>query len=668
VRSGGIAVLLLCGCTAAAPDVCKDVSGSCIALELRGSSDLFFDAVHIVAGGFTVTGDSRPGLVHLPAILAVEPPVNFAGAFGLVVELSEGGMIVGGGRTSGVVATAGQHILISVDIIAGSAPDDLSVAADFAACGEPGQPCCANATCLNGACCDPTGCIAPNMPCAGGVMCMNGSCGCGTTLDHCCATGQQCVGGGQCAPCAPGAICVPPGTGTSMCCGAAGQSCCKSGSGVPFCANGVTCQSGMCVGGGNDLGTDLGSGCPAGECFDPAHVSCLQGNAPNQCGSNTQCIACSPTQVCKDGVCIPASCANGNGMPCCPGGYCASGYTCNATGMCTPCGQPGEPCCPGGFCAYGMACCVGGSCISETATCANTQGAVCGSNAICSGGTLSCGASGLACCAGGVCSGNLLACVAGKCITCGGPGEICCGTGSAAHCTTGCCDPQLWLCAPAGGQCSDGTSCQATGNCGGGNPCAGCSGCCPSGGGGCNSSETQANCGTGGVTCQGCPASQICQFGQCVGQCAGGTQGQPCCPGSQCLAGFVCNGTAGCTACGTSGKRCCPGGGCMSGCCVSGTCVDPAINCTGTQSCNNNVCGPGCGQSGAACCGGATPCGAGMICSGGKCTECGGVGQQCCVAGGGCSGTNCCDQMTGLCVAAGLMCTSSKTCTGGLCN
>lgn len=144
-------------------------------------------------------------------------------------------------------------------------------------------------------------------------------------------------------------------------------------------------------------------------------------------------------------------------------------------------------------------------------------------------------------------------------------------------------------------------------------------------------------CCTSGEACHGnnlCDgASQHCR--------ACGDDGEQCCEGGQCNAGFLC--AAGLCTCGGSSQPCCPEGT---------ACSDPKAVCL------NGKC-QGCGAEGEACCPGAVCGGATLACGpDGLCKTCGQVGGPCCKPAGSadplsCSAGACIDGTCQDCGASG---------------
>jgi hypothetical protein len=119
---------------------------------------------------------------------------------------------------------------------------------------------------------------------------------------------------------------------------------------------------------------------------------------------------------------------------------------------------------------------------------------------------------------------------------------------------------------------------------------------------------------TGGLTCTGgfcSDPNDTC-----------GVLGKPCCAGSMCMAGGVCDAMNNCVPpCGGHGQACCTTGP---------ACVTPGEQCFGQSGTTGppGTCMP-CGTDGVACCPGQV-CAAGSRCSGGTCAACGALNESCC--------------------------------------
>jgi hypothetical protein len=543
-----LAALLLAGCAVQTPDVCGGVSGSCVAVEIKGQSPSF-DEVHLAVPEFPLDASSRespPAPLSLPVILAVEAPIAFSGPFHLSVELRSSGTPVAVADTNDQLQ-AGEHKLITLIVTPIPSGSDLAVAdlavvdlaPDLAVCGTVGQACCPPAgMCLAGGCCDGSKCIGDTMPCSNGRTCTLGSCGCGLGMDWPCCAGSSCPGGGMCVGCATGSLCE---TGPADCCGGPGQRCCtKAGA---LCGGTLSCIGGFC-GASSDMGVDMGSGCgncPVGCC---ANGACQPVSSPFGCGNGgVLCQQCAPTLACMaDGSCRSTACMNG-AVGCCAGGVCPELTVCAADGTCHACGQTNTKCCAGGYCAQG--CCVGGNCLAVGVSCGSTgtgSTGTCRANGLCDGNP---GSSGEAC-AGAVPKCNTgTACFNGKCTECGGIGQICCDlTNSAIACTTAgsCCDSTTNLCVLAGATCANNATCQ-NGSCG---TCTSSSSC-PANQACSSSTHTcSTNCNAASLCNGGCCSAGVCVTGGTNAAC--GLNGNVCSncslTGNTCLASGSCSGAA----------------------------------------------------------------------------------------------------------------------------
>ncbi|MGZ6061026.1 MAG: hypothetical protein ACXWVM_01465 [Polyangiales bacterium] len=464
-----------------------------------------------------------------------------------------------------------------------------------AACSSPGE-CGSPLTCsTEGDCCTTTCSDTTNYTCkypgkAGdcvkkdGIACTaNAECGSGSCVDGVCCNStctDQCsscnqVGKlGQCLPVPAGS---DPVTGTS----AARPPCSGVGVGTacgPHC-NGTdtkachystsTCSSDACSTG---VETHLSTCNGAGTCSD-SPTAC----SPYKCGAT----------ACKKSCTVPTSAAD-----------CASGFSCNAAGVCVP------PAGLGGACPCSTGTCVGGVCCA-TATCPAGQ------NCNPTGGTPGiCGKNiGAACASSGECgSGH---CVDGVCCNtaCGSSCESCSEAGKIGTCTVVSGQPRgtrSCVGTAPGTTCGilcDGktaTSCSypdSSITCGSPS-CTGDTehhvGTCD-GSGACSDSPKKCGayaCDAVAKTCKTtCAGSADCQPGfQCkTGSCVPLPKlGDPCTTGTECPTGFctdgVCCGFATCGA----GKTC---AGSMPGTCSKskGTACTADAEC-GTGFCTDGVC------------------------------------------------------------------------------
>jgi hypothetical protein len=169
-----------------------------------------------------------------------------------------------------------------------------------------------------------------------------GGAACGAPGDVCCAGGT----------CAGGALCVSGKCGT---CGGPGLVCC---SGTPSCSTGSVCSGGACVKCGG-LGEKCcsGSACSTGFVCNTTLDTCARcGGIGEPCCAGG---ACSTGGVC-DGTTLRCACG-GPGQPCCAGGTCTGSALCTTAGTCSSCGGVGQPCCAGGGC-LGLNVCDTGTC------------------------------------------------------------------------------------------------------------------------------------------------------------------------------------------------------------------------------------------------------------------------------------------------------------------
>lgn len=271
--------------------------------------------------------------------------------------------------------------------------------------------------------------------------------------------------------------------------------------------------------------------CASG-CCDPSGT-CRSGTELNACGFGG--MACADCQAMGDAFCNPQVKACGNTEP--DGGTCDAA-TC-PSGCCTT--FMGQPACVSG--SSSLACGTGGvACVNCTAsgelcdpsakTCVS---APCGPND-CNG-----------CCAGGSCvametdkqcgTGGL------SCSDCASMGEFC-------NTSTGLCVSVMPLCGPMN-----------------------CKGCCA--GDVCVTSESDTQCGVGGLACTDCAGmGDTCSGGTCVTTCNAKTC-PGCCESGTCFAGFVDS------RCGSGGAACADCSSMMATC---DTLATPRV-CSGMTTC-----------------------------------------------------------------------------------
>jgi len=346
-------------------------------------------------------------------------------------------------------------------------------------------------------------------------FCQNGGSVCGA---NCCLPGTRCEGG-QCTPLTPPATCHEFGTecaGDNIpCCGADLQ--CASGQGGKF---DVACYKKADVACTADTECVYGTRCTGGKCtlIQPPPVptcnssnctGCCTGDAcvpiggqgTNLCGAGgAVCGGCGAGEVCTAGACVPFICNASS----CPNGCCI-GNTCVAYGSqsVAACGTAGATC---GACGSGLGC-FNGLCVACSATT----------------------------CPNGCCNGNV-------CVPYASQTDSLCGTAGAAcaACTSpNTCNLGTGICEIAAG--CDGTTCA--------------SGCCFNDTCVPYASQTGTACGTGGVACAPCVAPNLtCNTGtgacEVTGTCDGTTCATGCCTGNVCQPGTTL------VACGTGGVAC----------------------------------------------------------------------------------------------------------------
>ncbi|MDF1561909.1 MAG: hypothetical protein P1V51_02625 [Deltaproteobacteria bacterium] len=340
---------------------------------------------------------------------------------------------------------------------------------------------------------------------------------------------------------------------------------------------------------GCDEGCDDGIACTVDSCDEvagacrhtPDHGQCTQ---PEVCDTDNGCTlpsgactndaACDDTNPCTSDTCnlTSGSCVHGIlvGQSCDDGDVCTDGDECQMNGRCAGASmqcEDGDPC-------------TADSCDPSTLGCISVPAA----GAPCSDGD--------ACTTGDVCQADG---------SCAGPTAVTCDDGN--ECTNDSCDPTTGCVAQPvlGGACDDGdactsgTTCQADGSCGGGsgvtcddsNPCTADScdlgGNCvyePAPGGACDDSDL-------------CTESTTCQAD---GSCGGGTTVN-CDRGNGCET-FSCNPASGCIYTPDTGAVCDDNDACTSGttCQADASCGGgTTTNCGDGNACTDDSCNPSTG-------------------------------------------------------------------------
>lgn len=412
--------------------------------------------------------------------------------------------------------------------------------------------------CAAGAYCDSDRvCRAQKVPgsfCASGVECISGICtngvcvgGCLTTAN--CAAGQICSNGACITPQCNPAI-VPSGC-------AAGSWCTSSRVCVPqkasgsSCALGVECISGVCTNGFCIGGCLSSTNCPSGQ-------SCINGvctiTATKVDGS-----LCAINAECNSGLCFQSYCR----APCVPGlpsSVCATGFTCQNTGL-----IGGGACIPTAIYRPGL-----------------DDGCSCLFNSQCSSGICNCGICGYQCsnnwqcppglfCAGGFCKASSIlpagapCCVSAQCAS----GNCFCGY-CCAQCFTSAQCPLGFFCNTITGSCSIALK-------GNGVPCVAESECQS---GYCWNGVCSSRC----FSSFDCPSGYICSSGSCI---QGG-----CSSSSECASGYVCINRQCVITLKPIGATCTADSQCESNICASGTCSTRCVvatDCPLGYTCNFNT-------------------------------------------------------------------------------
>lgn len=470
--------------------------------------------------------------------------------------------------------------------------------------------------------------------------CLDGVCLCGENPQ--CDPGQRCEAGVclcdslSCTGCCSGSSCLIGESASA--CGVGGNECVD-------CPIGDTCELGVCS---SCNPTNCGDGCCLGAvCMTPSSFDACgfgaeactvcSSSGADACSSTGDCEcgdspSCDTGQQCVGGVCV----CDGTSCPygCCDGDICVTTPSIDRCGTggatCSPCNPTlSDNCSADGECRCdgGPACQDGQRCSDETCICDVVT---------CPGG----------CCESEVCQGRSVS-------TCGIDGELCttCSPTRADTCSDlGECRCGANPACTVGQRCVDGTClCDTTS----------CAGCCD--GVICLSGNAVDSCGTGGIECIACPASDVCDGGVCS-SCSSDSCPMGCCSGATCVAPPTT------TTCGTGGAACAACDPVSSDQCVDGACVCGVTDqCVAGQSCVGGLCICDASSCPAGCCDGdlchprsLTTCGVG----GDPCVECNPEFADRCTVEGVCScgGLPACE--TGQrCDGASCICDSS-TCEG----
>lgn len=417
------------------------------------------------------------------------------------------------GYTTAVVANvlvnAGQETRLALQL----APGGVSVTP------PPSDP---PPSCVAGTRCDlPFPCKVGQVNCAtGSPVCVEA----GNAIDGIsCATNRVCSAGECVVVCAAGASCSPanPCHGGTVSCATGTPTCADTGA---VLADGTACGSGQV--------------CLAGAC--------------TACAAGASCVAANP---CHAGL---TSCATGvstcvdTGMALQDGASCGSNLACQG-GVCGAC-TPGKACTPAGYpCHAGQTSCATGREVCIDLGTALADGASCGTNLVCGGGSCVACEAGASCAPPNPCHTGSIACGSGApvCVDQGaslaagtpcGTDRVCASGGTCVACASGVacaaanpchagatsCSTGVSVCADTGAALANGTACGTNLVCNGG-ACTACTAnvvCTPANP--CHSGLT--SCSTGTATCAdsgvqlvdgaSCGTNQVCRAGAC-GACVG---------------------------------------------------------------------------------------------------------------------------------------------------
>jgi hypothetical protein len=221
--------------------------------------------------------------------------------------------------------------------------------------------------------------------CCGGLYCVNGTCTSNTTGGL--AIGAECSQTGQCSQAAGPLVCASNGLdadGALNCCRTEGGGCGQDSE----CCGGLTCENGVCTGGGSGSGGTIGLG--------------EQCTATDECSQEGGAVSCADNGIASDGA---LNCCRYEGGTCGGGSHCCGGLDCTNS-VCTPIGGTA----PGG--TIGL----GGECASDADCTADGGASYCRDNGIETDGALNCcryegGAcgGGSHCCAGLNCTDGVCA-------------------------------------------------------------------------------------------------------------------------------------------------------------------------------------------------------------------------------------------------------------------
>jgi hypothetical protein len=406
-----------------------------------------------------------------------------------------------------------------------------SVCEDTGASVPDGTTCGTDAVCYAGTC---SACLA-DLPCTpAGNACHVGRTSCATGVSVCVDTGvnvesgASCgedlvCGGGTCTACDAGAACVSPNpcTTATITCDTGAPVCTES---LPLpngtdCGEGAVCNGGVCSACVANTPCVPADACHVGATSCATGVSvCVDTGASvadgASCGTNAVCgggvcnaceagAACDPANPCKTGA---LACSSGAPV-CTESGDEPDGTSCGADQVCS--GGACVGCVSGAACTPANACHVGAtSCTSGASVCVDTgasvaDGASCGTDAVCAGGTCNACEAGATCDPANPCKTGALVCDTGTpvCTESGNePNGTGCGTdqvcngGACVACDAGA------SCTPAENACHVGaTSCTT-----------GVSVCVDTGASVADGASSGTNAVCGGGTCSACEAGATC--------------------------------------------------------------------------------------------------------------------------------------------------------------
>jgi len=381
---------------------------------------------------------------------------------------------------------------------------------------------CQGQPCVAGSC----GKVANGNTCTSAGQCTSGNCVDGTCCDLACAGScQACDLSGSIGKCTTLAANQTPRNGRAACAaGTCGSRCDGTSTSCTFASKTTSCGAASCSGGTVKaaVSCDGMGACPTATTTSCGGYACSGAACKTTCAGDGDCLA--PTPYCSGGKCQAAkplgrACTTGSE---CAMGNCVNGVCCG-TASCPACqacnlGTPGT-CTSKPATATDSACstanCQTGTCNGSGACAQAADGAMCGANRFCRGGT--CGA-----CTPNQscqpptnpCKTGTTSCTTGS-MTCLESGNVGSGTlcGAAASCT--------------------GTTKTNAAACNGSGTCVATTQNCPNG---CNAAKTDClTCPAGQTSCSGTCVDTTSNAAHCGAGCGACGSATPICLNSTCV-------------------------------------------------------------------------------------------------------------------------------------